>query len=258
MSSIIKSSRIITNDQISTNSSKLAKGEPLSKQANIDYKEIIDSAKLEAEKILKEAKTEKEKMIEKAEEQKEDLIQNAYERSKNILEKSREEGYTDGYNQGQESGYKEGYKQGKEDSDKLIKEALEIKDGYFQDRKNLLKELEQDVIELVIEIYEKIIREKNEEDSDTIISLVLNGIENLDVTDKLTVISSKEDYDILELSKDIILAKASMISDLNIKYDTTMVKGDCILETPKGSIDASLNNQLSEVKEILYSVLNNE
>lgn len=245
-------------DEINIETTDFKKDESLIKQAKKEYKEILNKAKIESEEILKKAKKQKENIIEDGEKKKESLLQNAYERSKNILEKSREDGYKVGYDEGLESGYSEGYKEGKVNSDKLIKEALEIKQGYFNDRKNALNKLEQDVIQLITEIYEKIIRKKTEEDSDLIVSLVLNGIENLDVTDKLTIITSREDYDILEMSKDIILAKVSMISDLDIKYDATMEKGDCILETPKGNIDASLRNQLSEVKEILYSVLNNE
>lgn len=258
MSSIIKSSRIVEKNQTDIINPSSKQNESLIKQAKLEYNEIINKAKFEAEKIIKEAKEEKENILEEGEDQKESLIQAAYERSKAILEKSKEDGYNTGYDQGKENGYTEGYDKGKANSDKLIEEALEIKEGYFQDRKDLLNKVERDVIELVVEIYEKIFTEKKEEDSDLIVSLVVNGIENLDVTDKLTIITSKEDYDILEMSRDLILAKASMISDLEIKYDSTMEKGDCILETPKGSIDASLDNQLAEVKEILYSVLDNE
>lgn len=258
MSSIIKSSRVIEHNEIETNINISMQSESLNKQARAEYKEIISDAKIDAEAILKKARNQKKTIIEEAEDKKESLLQIAYDKSKEILEKSKKEGYASGYEKGVEDGYSEGFQEGKEEADKLIKEALEIKKGYFEDRKDLLNKLEQDVIQLVVEIYEKIFTEKKEEDSDLIVSLVANGIENLDLTDKLTIISSKDDYDILEMSRDIILAKASMISELDIKYDSTMKKGDCILETPKGSIDASLDNQLAEVKEMLYLVLNNE
>ena len=258
MSSIIKSSRIIEKDQIDIDTPNPKRNEVLIEQTKTEYKEIINQANTEAKKILAQANKEKENIIEEGEERKESLIQKAYVRSKDILEKNRENGYKEGYDKGIKDGYSEGYKEGKEYADILIEEALKIKQGYLDDKKAMLNELEEDLIKLVVEIYEKIIRKKTEEDSDLIVSLVLNGIEDLDVIDKITIITSKEDYDILEMSKDIILAKASMISDLDIKYDSTMEKGDCVLETPRGNIDASLKNQLSEVKEILYSVLNNE
>lgn len=255
MSSVIKSFRVVETDAIH-----------LPKDSNNEDEKIIESiieeakieGKKEYEKIINDAKRESSRIIEDAENQKESMINSAYIRAKEILEQSKEEGYSDGYKEGHSEGYEVGYDKGKMESDILIREALEIKNGYLNQKDNLLKELEVDIIELVISIYEKIINKKNEEDSDLIVSLVLNGINSLDFTDKLTIISSKEDYNVLEMAKDEILAKASMISQLDIKYDISLEKGDCILETTKGNIDVSLKNQLDEVRELLTTILNNE
>jgi len=223
---------------------------------------IIEEAKIkgqnEYEKIIEDAKKKSLKIIEDAEEQKETMIDMAYARTEEILEETKKTGYNEGYELGYREGYETGYNEGKVKSDALINEAVEIKNGYIYKKESLLKELEEDIIELVISIYEKLINKKNEEDSELIISLVLNGINNLDLTDKLTIITSKEDFNILEMARNEILAKASMISELDIKYDISLEKGDCILETSKGNIDVSLKNQLAEVRELLTTILNNE
>lgn len=231
--------------------------EPLNQtdERNIVSNEVIlEQGKKEYEKIIKEAKFLSMKIIEKAENQQETLLNSAYNRAKEVLEKFKNDGYEKGY----EEGFEKGFSEGKLISDNLIKESLEIKKGYIDKKNDLLKELEEDIIQLVINIYEKIINQKNEEDNDMIISLVLNGINSLDLTDKLTIITSKDDYNILEISRNEILAKASMISELEIKYDISFEKGDCILETSKGNIDVSLKKQLEEVKELLNTILNNE
>lgn len=226
---------------------------------DIKIKEIyIQEAEIEYEKIISKAETEYEKIIEGAKEQHESMINAAYDRAREITDESKENGFNEGYNTGYNNGYEKGYIEGKTVSDKLIKDSLTIKEEYICKRNNLLKDLEEDIIDLVVNIYEKVINEKTEEDSEIIISLVLNGIRNLDLTEKLTIISSKEDYDILQMSKDLILSKASMISELNIRYDISLDKGDCILETSKGNIDVSIKNQLEEVKELLTTILNNE
>jgi len=102
------------------------------------------------------------------------------------------------------------------------------------------------------------LEKSTEEDNEIIISLVLNGISNLDFTEELTIITSKNDFHILEMSRSEILARASMISKLDIKYDNSFKKGDCVLETPKGNIDISIKNQLEEVRELLTTILDNE
>ncbi len=259
MSSIIKSFRVIETEPVNLMKDSHREDEKI--DGNIIesiIEEAKDKAKKEYEKIINDSKEEAVKIIEDAEGQKESMINSAYIRAKEVLEQSKEEGYSQGYNTGYNDGYDKGYSEGKNKSDALIKEALEIKNGYLNKKENLLKELEEDIIELVINIYEKVINKKNEEDSEMIISLVLNGINSLDLTDKVTIITSKEDFNILEMAKDEILAKASMISQLDIKYDISLEKGDCILETSKGNIDVSLKNQLDEVKELLTTILNNE
>lgn len=250
MPSIIKSFRVIETENTT---------ESRDSDDNIKIKEMyIQEAEIEYEKIISKAETEYEKIIEGAKEQHESMINAAYDRAREITDESKENGFNEGYNTGYNNGYEKGYIEGKTVSDKLIKDSLTIKEEYICKRNNLLKDLEEDIIDLVVNIYEKVINEKTEEDSEIIISLVLNGIRNLDLTEKLTIISSKEDYDILQMSKDLILSKASMISELNIRYDISLEKGDCILETSKGNIDVSIKNQLEEVKELLTTILNNE
>jgi len=248
---IIKSFRVINTDN----------KEILKKGNNYDDKTkeiIVEEAKIEYEKIVKSAQEESQKIIEASNESYESMINAAYDRAEEIVNQSKENGYNEGYKIGYSEGYQNGYTEGKIISDKLIEDSLKIKNEYINEKDNLLKDLEEDIIDLVINIYEKIINEKTEKDNEMIISLVLNGIRNLDLTEKLTIVASKEDYDILQMSKDIILAKASMISELNIKYDISLEKGDCILETSKGNIDVSIKNQLEEVKELLITIMNNE
>jgi len=125
-------------------------------------------------------------------------------------------------------------------------------------RSQLLDETEEDIINLVISIYEKVIYKKVEEDKELIISLVQNGIKDLEIKGKLTIIVSKDDYEIIQENKKLILAEATLIDEVEIRVDNDMNKGDCILETSKGDVDISISNQLEEIKELIISILNNE
>jgi len=255
LSSIIKSFRLV---EVSTVESTEQKASINDEEISKIMEDVLAKAKKEYESIINNAKAESQKIIENAENKYEETMNSAYTRAQEILTQSKEEGYKEGYEIGYNEGYEKGYSEGKEKSQLLIEESLKIKNDYIQKRNSLLKELEKDIIELVISIYEKVINKKTEEDNELIISLVLSGIKSLDLTDKLTIISSKEDYEILEMARQEILAKSSFISELEIKYDVSLKKGDCILETSKGSIDVSIRNQLEEVKELLTSILNNE
>lgn len=224
--------------------------------------ELLKETRKKSERIISQANKEAEKIIDSANEEYDKQLNIAYEKAKSIFEENKKSGYDEGFQTGKQQGYSEGYDkgytEGKEEAKKLINEALEIKDSYIQKRSQLLKESEHDLIELVISIYEKVLHKNVEEDKELIVSLVLKGIEDLEIKDNLTVIVSKEDYDVINKHKDIILAKASLLDKIDIRINSDMSKGECMLETSKGNIDVSISNQLREVKELIISILNNE
>ncbi len=253
MSNIIKSNRVIEANIISEEKPDVSTPvkEAFIEEAKEKYKEIVSNAEEEAKKI-----------IDSAYEESEEKLNEAYERAKEIYVEAKNKGYDDGYKLGKEKGHEEGfetgYKEGKKDSEKLIVEALDIKNSYIEERNRLLKDAEEDLIKLVISIYEKVLYKNVKEDEELIVSLVLNGIDNLEISEKLTIIVSEKDYPIVEKSRNIILAKASLIDELDIRINSDMKKGDCILETSKGSVDVSIENQLDEVKDLLKTILSNE
>ena len=253
MSNIIKSYRVIE-----TNISSEEKPD-----VNTPLEEaFIEEAKEKYDEIILNAEKEAKEIVDSAYSESQENLNQAHEKAKEIYEDSKTKGYTDGYELGKENGYSEGYekgyKEGKEDSEKLIIEALNIKDDYIQQKNKLLKDTEEDLIELVIAIYEKVLHKAVEEDEELIVSLVLKGIDNLEISEKLTIIVSEEDYKAVEKSRNIILAKASLINELDIRVNSDMKKGDCILETTKGSVDVSIKDQLDEVKDLLKTILSNE
>lgn len=252
MSNIIKSFRVIESD-IGDRNKVIANTlleEKFIEEANEKYDAIILNAENEADKIIDLAYIKSEEKID-----------DAYKRTKKIIEKAKDKGYGEGHKLGMEKGFNQGYEkgfnQGKKNSEKLISEALDIKNEYIEQKNGLLRNMEKDLIELVISIYEKVLYKKVEEDEKLIISLVLNGIDNLEVAKKLTIIVSKENYNIVDKHKNKILAKASSVNELDIRVNSDMEKGDCIIETSKGSVDVSIDNQLDEVKDLLKTILSN-
>lgn len=254
MSNIIKSFRVIKSNETIIESAN-AKFDAI-------YKEIVEEAKKNGEAIIKEAEEKAQHIIDSAHKEYETKLNNAYEEAKSIFKENKEKGYDEGYRLGKEegytTGYEKGYMEGKEESQKLISEALDIKNSYINLRNRALKEAEKDLIELVIAIYEKVLYKKVQEDEEYIVSLILSGIEELEIKEKLTIIASKYDYEVLKEHEQTILAKASLIDSIDIRINDDMEKGDCILETSKGNIDVSLRNQINEVKDLLYTILNNE
>lgn len=190
------------------------------------------------------------KKIKEAKEEAEKIIGEAYEKSKNIMQQAQR----DGYEKGKELGFEEGKKQ----AESLITEALNIKEAVLKSKKQLLKDIEEDVISLVIDTVEKILNKKVEEDYETIYNLIQLGLEKCAFTENLILRVSPEDYDFVISIKDKILALSENISDIQIKQDKSLRKGSCIIDTSSGSIDSSIWTQFNHVKEIFEELLRGE
>ncbi|QIB26197.1 FliH/SctL family protein [Caloranaerobacter azorensis] len=241
MSNIIKSYRVIvetpvTKDSVEDNRNNIEK---IMEDAWKKHDEIINKAKAEAEMLLNEARENADAIMEKT-----------YEKSRLVIEESKQKGY--------EEGYKKGYEEGCIEAEKIIKEANSIKREYLQKRAAYLKQLEKDIVELVISISEKIINQKLDDDKEVIISIILKGLENLLVSDKVVIRVSKDDYDVVELAKERLLAEASLIEDIKVKIDNNLQKGSCIIETERGCVDVGINTQIETMKKTLKDILNSE
>ncbi|WP_202708789.1 FliH/SctL family protein [Sporosalibacterium faouarense] len=242
MSSIIKSSYVIKTKPQKTVETKVnnidAERNILEEklaEANKRYEEIIAEAQEKAKEIIDSAKSESESHIEEA-----------YSKASNIVDEARKEGYEKGYNEG------------KTESDELIKEANQIKREYFTQRENLLNDLEDNIIELVINVCDKILGDLVEDNKEAILSIISKGIGSLNTREKMTIRVSEEDYDFVEMSKDRILAMANLVEDIEIKVDSSLEAGGCVIETSKGSVDSSLRTQFEEIKDLLQNLLNGE
>lgn len=249
MSSVIKSSFVVEekNTEIfSKNVTKESQEEIISK-AKEEYLEIINKAKEEGKVILSQSRKKADKILE-----------DIYDKTAKIIKESKEQGYREGYDEGYKQGYNEGYNQGESVADELIKEANAIKTDCLNEREEILASIEREAIELVLNICEKVINNKLDQDKESIIHLILKGLESLNARDSVVVRVSTEDYDVVDLSKEKILAKASLVDSIEVKADSSLNKGGCIIETTKGIVDVSIDSQLQRMKDIITSLINSE
>ncbi len=238
LSSIIKSSCIIQTDEHYNINSK--------EHLNNIKNKIIEDANKEYERIIKEAKKKADEVIWNAQAEYENSIEEAYAKSTKIIEDF------------QKKGYQEGYEIGKNEADKLLQEAVDLKKEYYIQKDNLLMEIEKDVITLVMDICEKVIGKTLAEDREAILSIITKGINSLNAKENLVIRVSPNDYDLVEMSKQRILAMANLVEDIQVKPDNTLLPGGCIIETSKGSVDTSVKTQFEEINTMLLDLLNRE
>lgn len=261
MSRIIKSSRINVVESkpevIENEEEKI----PKTDVANSDdeYDKIIEIAEKRAEDIVKSAMVEaggiKDSVLAAAREDLEKIKKDAHEKG---YSQGQKKGRSEGHEEGFKEGHDKGYSEGKDKSEILIKEANEIKRGYLKEKEDTLNSIEKDVIKLVSQITKKVLNQKIEENDETIINLVLKGLESLNSKDDIRIRVSKEDFEKVDSAKEDILSKVNLISNLTVDVDSNLKRGDCIIESSKGNVDVSVKTQIKIVEEEMQSLLDSE
>lgn len=205
----------------------------------------------EMELIKEDSIKEKNNIIKTAHEEYENIIKEANEKAILELDKHKQEGY--------QSGYKEGFEEGQQKSiDKYgleINEAISIKNDVIKWKKDEIGKIEKDVINLVINSVDKIIKLKLDENDEIILNLIREALNKLTFTEKLVVRVNGDDFEKVNSSRDKILAMAGHIDDIEIKIDKSLEKGDLIIDTNSGSINPSIKNQFEIIKEEFLNLI---
>lgn len=210
----------------------------------------VEQAKQEAEAILEEADAEADLKLKNAEMSSESIISDAYDQAKGIMERAKQDGYKDGF----DSGLAESQKVGNE----IIEQAETIKQAWLTEREAVFKSAEKEMIDLVLEVVEKLLNHHVETDVSLIESLIKMGIQRVSRTEQLTIRVSTDDYNQAISVKPIILAMSDKIDAIEIKRDPSLQNGSCMIDADSGSVDSGIWTQFEEVTKLFEEMLKGE
>lgn len=199
---------------------------------------------------MDEAEAEVRLRLQEAEQDREAILQAAYAQADGIRESAREEGY--------ETGRQAGFDEGRSIAETLIQEALAVKAALQQRKEEVVRAVETDTVQLIVDTVERILGKHVQEDYDLILGIVRLAMAKLTYTESLALRVAAEDYDVALSLKDQILALAENVDDILIKSDKSLRPGSCILDAASGSIDSSIWTQFEQIKESFEEMLASE
>jgi len=208
-------------------------------EPEIDIEAMVSERMEEAEADIRER-------MKSAEEDREKMISEAYDEAETIRTEAQEEGYNAGHTQG--------FQEGRTIADGIIADAMDIKAQLLQRKQEVVSELEEEAVKLAIDTIETILNKRIEEDYELIIGIVKKSLEKCAYTESLSLRVANEDYSMAISLKNRILALAEGVDDIEIKADSSLKTGSCVLDTTAGSIDSSIWTQFENIKET-YEIL---
>jgi flagellar assembly protein FliH len=154
-----------------------------------------------------------------------------------------------------EKGFAQGEKDGRELGQKKIVKSIENIENLFMEFGNLkteiLKQFEKEVLDLVFSIAEKIIHKKIDEDDKIIKKAVIEAMHAVTEKSQIVIKVNPDDFDTIENMKPDFFKTFKDLKSIVVNPDLSVSRGGCLLETPYGDIDASVEARLDKIHQSL-------
>ncbi len=192
-----------------------------------------------------------EEITKKAGEQAEKIISEAEVRASALGEAAKKDGYCDGYR----DGYAEGRRLADGELEALIQSQTEDLKSVFDKletyKKDLYEGLLSNVLELSLDIAEKIVNINLEKDDSVYREIAKKAISSLESKSKITLRVSPREYERFFGEGDRSLSKEIGHPPFEVICDQLMESGDCIAESDDEVVNTGINEQFEKLKSEL-------
>lgn len=150
---------------------------------------------------------------------------------------------------------KEGFKKGLEEAQKTVFELKEAIEGFFEYKEQLYAKLSEDILDISIEVAEKIIKREVEVDETILYGIVEDALKNL-AKEENKIILKVSPTDV-EYTKEIVpelLSSGQFEAKIFVSGDPEVEEGSAVIETSNGIIDANISTQLELIKEAFKKI----
>jgi flagellar assembly protein FliH len=183
------------------------------------------------------------------------VVAAAGEEAAKLRQEAYDEGFEKGFAEGQERGETAGLEQAKDAiaaaadrAAKLLALAQEQADAAFANA-------ERQVVELALAVAGKVLARQVEENPTVILPIVKTALDKVQDQEQIAIRVHPECYDLVLAARPELQAGLARASTVNVVADTALKAGDCIVETPFGTVDARVDTQLELVKAALKELL---
>jgi len=156
------------------------------------------------------------------------------------------------YQKGFDAGRTAGMELGEKRIEAVLKRFARSLEELSSMRQRVVKEMEQDLIRLAVEIARKLVHREINIDQEIILTLVRVALDKVVQKTPVTVYLSSPDFRFLQARLDEVnhlLGKR----EIELKENPELGRGDCILESPYGEIDARISEQFKRIEHNLLA-----
>lgn len=167
------------------------------------------------------------------------------------LEQEVERRAREAYQQGHSAGLGESRQQWDQQFRPVMERLAQAIEEITGLRRKVRTEAEEDAVRLAIAIAHKVLHREVSIDPESLLGLVKAAMQRIDAREIHRVRMHPDDIPLLERH----LGRQGLPARLEVMADTTLERGSVVLETSRGSLDASISTQLAEIERGFVDLL---
>lgn len=152
-------------------------------------------------------------------------------------------------------GIEKGKSVGREMAQRELMPALELMQQYATmlaaERADLSARFEEQLVSLATQMAEKILNAELNVKPEMLVGIVKNALRSMTEAKQVTLRVHPQDLDLIKKRTEEFAAFLSSSAVLDLRPDDTIVRGDCLVDSDLGSLDARLATQLTSLKQQL-------
>lgn len=221
----------------------------LDEKADIQKQEqTLDYKINQAERELIQAREEASQIKLAAEKEIEEMKDRWTEERSNLVSEAKNEGYQKGLTLGKEEAERI-YKQKLEQANAVIEKA---NDSYV----SIVDSSEETIVELALKCAEKILGQELIQSPEAFISVVKRAVKEVNDQPDIALYVHPDQYAYIVDQRDELHGITHSKANLSIYVSDRVESYSCIVQSTFGRIDASVDHQLHELRQVLYEVVN--
>ena len=151
--------------------------------------------------------------------------------------------------QGFDTGKQHGYEQAEADFAEKRLEMEELIREAYSEKAKIVQEAETFLLSLSVRIAERVIKEELKQHDEQLLNIVKQALKHIEEAEDIIMQVSLDDYPVLLPFLEELTTYVRADCELKMIPVASVEPGGCMLHTPSGSYDVTIDSQLEEIKK---------
>jgi flagellar assembly protein FliH len=219
----------------------LLQAKSIKEEAEQEAFKIIQGKTIEARKLKEDAQEEAKSILEEAEKKASQLENGAKTKADAIVQEAKKMAV--------EAGRDEGFKKGEEEVNRLIERIHSIINAAIDNKKNIIENTEQQLVDLVLLIARKVVKVISESEKEVVTENVREALKKLGKETEIVIKVNTKDLDLTTKNKRKFISMVESLEKVRVEEDDRIARGGCVIETSLGDVDARIQTQLQVIED---------